>query len=158
MGCVVDTAAQLLWWRVLLTCQGHVPHVDSRLVSSRTGKGMLATMQSRETPEKERTLVLCCGKQHPGGVGLKTQTVCGGILFLMGKQEGQSGPQGRTDQFPPPFPSFSCLSPCLPHSPPRFLSSPYFSALCTLSNLKRMCVWVINCLSTIICVISSERK
>lgn len=121
MGCVVDTAAQLLWRRVLLTCQGHVPHVDSRLVSSRTGKGMLAIMQGRETPE--RTLVLCCGKQHPGGVGLKTQTVCGGILFLMGKQEGQSGPLGRTDQCPPPFPSFSCLSPCLPHSPPWFLST-----------------------------------
>lgn len=156
MGCVVDTAAQLLWWRVLLTCQGHVPHVDSRLVSSRTGKGMLATMQSREAPEKERTLVLCCGKQHPGGVGLKTQTVCGGILFLMGKQEGQSGPQGRTVPSPIPFLLLSvALSPSLSSSVPLY---PHFSALCTLSNLKRMCVWVINYLSTIICVISSERK
>lgn len=35
-GNKVDTAAQLLWWRVLLTCQGHVPHVDSRQTPNRT--------------------------------------------------------------------------------------------------------------------------
>lgn len=36
--------------------------------------------------------VLCCGKQQPGGVELKTQTVSRGILFLMATfvpEEGQ---------------------------------------------------------------------
>lgn len=36
-GCMVDAVAQFLWWRILLTCQGHVPHVDSRQVSDREG-------------------------------------------------------------------------------------------------------------------------
>lgn len=59
---------------------------------------MLAMTEKRETERRGQcgVTVLCCGTQRPGG--LKTQTVCGGILFLMGSQEGQSGPQGRTDR------------------------------------------------------------
>lgn len=53
-GCMVEAAAQLLWWRILLTCQGHVPHIDSRLVSDWARKQILVTTENRDTHRETR--------------------------------------------------------------------------------------------------------
>lgn len=75
--------------------------------------------------------VLCCGKQHPGGVRLKTQTVCRGILFLTGSKEGWSGSLGRDRPVPSShsssllYLSVYCSVPNLHTKPHEVYNDPY---------------------------------
>lgn len=49
---MVDAATQLLQRKILLTCQGHVAHVDCRRLSDRTREGMFVTVE--EESERRR--------------------------------------------------------------------------------------------------------